>query len=164
MESTTDPASAPSPRTTTPPSAGGPPANGRPIGFWLKLVDRLIDERLAATLASEWASRRDWQVLNVLLGAGEGLTAAEVDEAVRPFLGGDEPTTLPVLEGLRRRGWVEAQGDRYRLAEAGVAARQRLEARVTDDRRALARGIAPQAYAATLGVLERMARNLGWTG
>ncbi|HEX6417801.1 MAG TPA: hypothetical protein VFZ77_04870 [Acidimicrobiales bacterium] len=140
------------------------PADGRPIGFWLKLVDRLVDERLAATLASEQVTRRAWQVLNVLHGAGGGLTAAEVDEAVRPFLDGAEPTTAPVLDGLRRRGWIEAHGDRYRLAEAGAAARGRLLARVSDDRRALAQGIAPHEYVATIGVLERMARNLGWTG
>ena len=36
----------------------------RPIGFWLKLVDRLLDERLDETLGD--LTRRHWQVLNVL--------------------------------------------------------------------------------------------------
>ena len=39
------------------------PTDRRPIGFWLKLVDRLIDARLEASLGG--LSRRHWQVLNV---------------------------------------------------------------------------------------------------
>jgi hypothetical protein len=40
------------------------PTDRRPIGFWLKLVDRLIDERLGAPLGT--LSRRHWQVMNVV--------------------------------------------------------------------------------------------------
>ena len=38
----------------------------RPIGFWLKLVDRLIDDGFARTLEEHGVTRRQWQLLNVL--------------------------------------------------------------------------------------------------
>jgi hypothetical protein len=40
------------------------PTDRRPIGFWLELVDRLIDECLEKTLGD--LTRRHWQVLKVV--------------------------------------------------------------------------------------------------
>jgi len=79
------------------------PTQSRPIGFWLKLLDRLIEEALDAALAGERLTRRDWQVLNVV---GQGATsAAELQERLQPFLD-SEGTTAPLLPHLRERGWV----------------------------------------------------------
>ena len=50
--------------STTP--ADQRPADRRPIGFWLKLVDRLIDEGFDAVLGDAGLTRRHWQVLNLL--------------------------------------------------------------------------------------------------
>ena len=136
------------------------PAERRPIGFWLKLVDRLIDERLNATLQNEQLTRRGWQVLNVLQQGGG--TAAEVDEQVRPFLSDVEPTATPVLQQLRELGWVSLDGDRYHLTSRGAAEFDRLRDRVSADRRTVTNGIDADDYRTTLAVLERMARNLGW--
>ena len=61
------------------------PTDGRPIGFWLKLVDRLIDKRLEASLGG--LSRRHWQVLNVVRKGRA--SQAEIDARVRPFIGAD---------------------------------------------------------------------------
>ena len=36
--------------------------NQRPIGFWLKLVDSLIDEQFASTLEEHGVTRRQWQL------------------------------------------------------------------------------------------------------
>jgi hypothetical protein len=76
------------------------PTDGRPIGYWLKLVDRLIDKRLEASLE---------------------------------------------------------------LTELGTNEFARLLELVSADRTTLMIGIAPEEYAATVSVLGRMARNLGWT-
>jgi hypothetical protein len=76
------------------------PTDGRPIGYWLKLVDRLIDKRLEASLE---------------------------------------------------------------LTELGTNEFARLLELVSADRTTLMIGIAPEEYASTVSVLERMARNLGWT-
>jgi hypothetical protein len=60
----------------------------RPIGYWLKHVDRLIDETLLRTLSADDLSRRHWQVLNTL-AAGPANVRALAD-VLRPFVG-DEP-------------------------------------------------------------------------
>ena len=64
------------------------PTDGTPIGFWLKLVDRLIDKRLDASLGG--LSRRDWQVLNVVRQGRA--SQAEIDARIRPFIGREGTT------------------------------------------------------------------------
>jgi DNA-binding PadR family transcriptional regulator len=138
------------------------PTSRRPIGFWLKLVDRLIDEGLEATLERARMSRRHWQVLNVLHDGPASVT--EADERVRPFLDGDEPSTAPVLDQLVDHGWAEACSDRFELTATGVARYERLLGEVSEYRRSLIAGVSDDDYSKTIGTLERMAVNLGWTG
>jgi DNA-binding MarR family transcriptional regulator len=146
--------------TVTTPS-GRRPAEQRPIGFWLKLVDRLIDEGLDAVLGEAGLTRRHWQVLNLL--RAEPATVQRTDTLLAPFLGGGEATTRPVLDDLHARGWVAWTGDqRAALTEAGAAAHAELLGEVSRSRARLAAGITPQEYAATIEVLRRMAGNLGW--
>jgi hypothetical protein len=40
--------------------------NRRPIGYWLKHLDRLIEDTFERTLSMEGLTRRHWQVLNTL--------------------------------------------------------------------------------------------------
>jgi hypothetical protein len=42
--------------------------SGRPIGYWLKRVVRLIDGQFERQLAEDGLSRRQWQLLNLLEG------------------------------------------------------------------------------------------------
>lgn len=135
----------------------------RPIGFWLKLVDRLIDEHFDSDLNEAHLSRRHWQLLNVLKREGHGMTIAEIDESVRPFLDETEPTARPTLDNLVERGWVFTDAGRYDLTSDGVAAFEPAFAKVSETRREVAHGITHDEYQATVAVLERMARNLGGT-
>jgi DNA-binding MarR family transcriptional regulator len=138
------------------------PAGQRPIGFWLKLVDRLIDDSFDATLGQAGLTRRHWQVLNLLQEAPA--TVQQTDAQLAPFLGGDQPTTRPVLDDLHARGWVAwADDQQASLTEAGRTAHADLRRRVAQDRARLAAGITPEEYATTVEVLRRMAVNLGWT-
>jgi hypothetical protein len=66
--------------STTPADQG--PADRRPIGFWLKLVDRLID----AVLGDAGLTRRHWQVLNLL--QTQPVTLQRIDTQLAPFLRG----------------------------------------------------------------------------
>ena len=134
------------------------PTDGRPIGFWLKLVDRLIDERLEASLGG--ISRRHWQVLNVVRQGRA--SQAEIDARVRPFIG-NEGTTAREVADLRQRGWLTSGTAALELSELGTDEFARLLELVSADRTALPIGIAPEEYASIVSVLERMARNLGWT-
>jgi DNA-binding MarR family transcriptional regulator len=130
----------------------------QPIGFWLKLLDRLIDTRLELSLGG--LSRRHWQVLNVVR---QGRTSqAEIDARVRPFIG-SEGTAAREVADLQQRGWVSPGTAALELTEPGTNEFERLLTLVSDDRTTLMNGIAPEEYASTVSVLERMARNLGWT-
>jgi hypothetical protein len=134
------------------------PTDRRPIGFWLKLVDRLIDTRLEASLGG--LSRRHWQVLNVVRQGRA--SQAEIDARVRPFIG-SEGTTVQEVADLQQRGWLTSGGATVDLTELGAIESARLLQLVSADRTTLMIGIAPEEYASTVSVLERMARNLGWT-
>lgn len=136
----------------------------RPIGFWLKLVDRLIDERLEATLTEHGVTRRQWQLLNVLERGAADLDT--LDAAVAPFLAsdpGDPESSAEHLEELVESGWLALEAGRYALTETGAGVVERLRAVVGEQRRAIGEGIGEEQYAETLAVLERMARNLGWS-
>lgn len=139
-------------------------APSRPIGFWLKLVDRLIDERFDEMLREQALTRRHWQVLSLLRQAPR--TLPEVDAQVAPFLGSGEESTRPVLADLRARGWVSGDDGPVgplTLTRAGAAAHDGLLEKVSASRRQVTAGISPGEYQATVEVLHRMASNLGWT-
>ena len=126
----------------------------RPIGFWLKEVDRLIEESFGRLLGEHGLTRRHWQTLNTV---AEGpVTAAELDAALAPF----EATVAPVVEELVTRGWVERAGDALMLTRAGRDAHTAVSQRVAVNRKALTDGISAEEYASVINVLERMAENL----
>ncbi len=133
----------------------------RPIGFWLKLVDRLIDEQFQATLEEHGVTRRQWQLLNVL--HAQNATIEQLDAAVAPFLGADE-TSAENLTELVESEWVESAAEGYSLTERGRAALDRLSQVVATQRTAIAQGITPDEYQLAVSVLERMAANLGYEG
>lgn len=139
----------------------------RPIGFWLKLVDRLIDEQFASTLEEHGVTRRQWQLLNVL-STGPA-TVEQLDAAVAPFLSAgtaDDPaeTSAEHLAELFDSAWVDATANGYALTARGRAALERLADVVATQRTQVAEGVTPDEYEQTVAVLERMARNLGYDG
>jgi hypothetical protein len=131
----------------------------RPIGFWLKLVDRLIDQAFDALLEEHGVTRRQWQLLNVLQRGPA--TLEELDAAVAPFLEDESGvSSAEHLEELVGSGWV-APG--YSLTETGATAMEGLGHAVGEMRSGMSVGVSEADYATTLAVLERMARNLGWS-
>lgn len=135
----------------------------RPIGFWLKLVDRLIDEQFASTLEEHGVTRRQWQLLNVL--STEPATVEQLDAAVAPFLSADDnESSAEHLTELIDSAWVDATPTGYELTDKGRAAFDRLAEVVATQRTVFAEGVSPEQYEQTVAVLERMARNLGFEG
>jgi DNA-binding MarR family transcriptional regulator len=130
----------------------------RPIGYWVKELDRLIEETLERALAGEGLTRRHWQVLNTL--APGGLERRQVDEALAPFLAAHGATLTPVLDELTGRGWVATAGDELVLTDAGREALATLGETVAAARARTTDGITEQEYASTVAVLERMCANL----
>jgi hypothetical protein len=131
----------------------------KPIGYWLKHLDRLIEGAFDRALADGNLSRRHWQVLHTL--ARGPATSAELNVALKPFTG-DEPTALaPVIDALTRRGWVTAEaGGRHALSVDGAAAHQRIRQDVDQTRRLSLRYVTTEEYAQVIDILQRMAAGL----
>lgn len=137
------------------------PAERHPIGYWLRLVDRLIEENFRLALGGATVTPRHWQILN-RLERGPA-TYAELDDEAAPFLAPHMPTVRPVVDDLCNRGWATPVGaDQVGLTETGVKSLKDIQARVAEDRQRLTDGISQQEYDATMDVLARMAANLGW--
>jgi DNA-binding MarR family transcriptional regulator len=135
----------------------------RPIGYWLKLVDRLIDEQFASTIEEHGVTRRQWQLLNVL--SREPATVEQLDAAVAPFLSADDQeSSVDHLTELIESGWVDATPSGYDVTERGRGAFERLTEVVATQRTVMAAGVTEEEYTLTVSVLERMARNLGHEG
>lgn len=137
-------------------------ANPRPIGYWLKLVDRLIEEQFAATLEEHGVTRRQWQLLNVL--EREPATVAQLDAAVAPFLSADDnESSLDHLAELLDSEWVAKSDDGYRMTDRGMTAFTRLSEVVSEQRTIMTAGITEDEYEQTISVLQRIAGNMGYT-
>jgi DNA-binding HxlR family transcriptional regulator len=133
----------------------------RPVDFWLKLVDDLINDHFGRALDEHGITRRQWEVMNLLT---KGPAAHdELEEVLAPFPPEIEPSALTEELGeLVESGWLVRQEEEYALTERGQTSYERLEPvlRATDEE--IARDISAADYATMLRVLEQMAVNLGW--
>jgi DNA-binding MarR family transcriptional regulator len=130
----------------------------RPIGYWLKKLDRLIDEQFEEQLGEAGLSRRQWQVINLL--EGDPRSVPELQSELEPFLQEDPDDLTDALSGLVTRGWVASQDNIVNLMETGQAQLKLIKAKVTELRQASMAGISPEEYQTTIDVLARMASNL----
>ncbi|GAB3941042.1 MarR family winged helix-turn-helix transcriptional regulator [Kribbella albertanoniae] len=127
--------------------------DNKPIGWWLKELDGLLESSFERLLAADGLTRRQWQALNAAAGP-EPIAAA-----LAPFLDGNAETLAAVTEPLAVRGWL--LGDE--LTPSGQAALTGLTAKVREQRRLVTAGVSNDEYAATIDVLRRMAQNLSAT-
>ena len=123
--------------------------DNKPIGWWLKELDRRIEASFEQLLALDGLDRRQWQALNA--AAGE----QQIAVALAPFLSGTDELA-PVVAPLAARGWLVGE----ELTPDGRAALERLTEKVVAHRRQVTAGIDAGEYAVTVGVLRRMAANL----
>jgi DNA-binding MarR family transcriptional regulator len=136
----------------------------KPIGYWLKHLDALIEAQFDAALAAFDIDRRQWQVLNSL--SRGPLTPAAVEEALAPFwnksAGLSEVLAGP--SGLVAQGWVrETSGpasDELTLTDEGVASHAAVAEHVEAMRGAILDGITTEQYVETVRNLATMAANL----
>jgi DNA-binding MarR family transcriptional regulator len=134
------------------------PGPERPIGYWLKNLDRLIDARFERQLGDAGLSRRQWQLINLLEDGPRSVP--ELHTELEPFLQ-DAPDDLQdALSGLVGRGWADSQEEIVALTEIGQAQFGLVTAMVAELRQTLMIGISAEEYQATTDVLIRMAANL----
>jgi hypothetical protein len=128
------------------------PASPRPIGYWLRVIDRRLDERMRELFAAEGLTRRDWRRLNLIGGS-------VADPRMSERLASRPERVAPLIE----RGWVAGEPDAWTLTKAGETARATLLERVSALRVEVAGAVSPEDFATTLASLEAIARTLGWS-
>ncbi|MEV6432123.1 hypothetical protein [Nocardia sp. NPDC051463] len=132
-------------------------AEKRPIGYWLKELDRLINERFDEDLAVGELGRRHWQMLHSL--AEGSRPAGEIRDALAPFwthAGEWEQEVAQLVE----RGFVVADSGMLSLTDAGRATHDEAFIRIGRRRRAMVEGITDEQYFETVRILEKMAGNM----
>jgi DNA-binding MarR family transcriptional regulator len=130
-------------------------AEERPIGWWVKRLDALLEEAVDAVVTAEGLTRRHWQVLHSLATGTE--QEAEVRAALADFPGDVDV----VVSDLVARGWVARLGSGgVRLTADGTAAHARVQRAVGRVRRHAADGLSRNEYERTILVLSRMVDNV----
>ena len=131
----------------------------RPIGYWLKHLDRLIEAAAERAFAEQKLTRRHWQIMNILRESSQD--AAGLTRAIRPFWGAGAITLDEVTGGLTRRGWLTRDdAGRYTLTPAGQAGHAAVEKKVHGIRSTFLTGLTEEDYRGTVRVLQRMAENM----
>jgi DNA-binding MarR family transcriptional regulator len=125
----------------------------RPIGWWVKRLDRLLEEAVDSVVSAEGLTRRHWQVLHSL--ANGTSQEADLRSALADFAGDVDA----VVDDLVHRGWVRGSTDGLALTDAGWSAHERVAAAVGRFRRQVAEGVSEQEYEQAVHVLGRMVEN-----
>jgi hypothetical protein len=131
----------------------------RPLGFWLKLLDRLIEENLDTALRPFSLTRRHWQILNLVAQGPQTVNAVMTELAA--FVP-EESQQEAILTELISASWVQYKQDELTLA---VSAEDRLvpvRAAINQARAQVSIGVSRSNYDTTITTLETMCRNLGW--
>jgi hypothetical protein len=133
----------------------------RPLDFWLKLVDTLINLHFRDMLDEHGIVRRQWEMMRLLSRAPA--SQDDLDAALAPLLPESEPgSSAAALAELIDSGWLTQINGVYELTARGRVVQRRLEEVFSQKNQDLAGGIDPREYALVLSVLQRIAANLGW--
>ncbi|MDQ4214947.1 hypothetical protein [Microbacterium capsulatum] len=123
-----------------------PAPSGRPFGFWITAVDRLVADRFATAFEDEGITRREWRILNLL----DGTVPA------------DRVPHGPKLRRLAELGWIERGDPGWTLTAPGAAAKARLTSAVSEIHAQVAGILDEDEFTAMAASLEKLARGLGW--
>lgn len=131
----------------------------RPIGYWLQVVNRRLDEVFDAVLLAEGdLRRRHWQVLNML--ADRPRTRAAVRRELAPFSDDDGDDISRVVDGLVAGDWCRQDADVVTLTDHGRGRLRQLRTVGHQFRTDVAAGVSEEDHAATLRTLRTLADNL----
>jgi DNA-binding MarR family transcriptional regulator len=133
----------------------------RPLGYWVKALDRLIDEQFEQAAEATGLTPGEWRVLNRLsVGAEQTET---VEESLAPLTDSGRPVA-DTLSALVTEGLVEKQAQEHRLTNDGYVRADQVEAAAMEQVRAqLGAELEQQEYDDLLATLERLAKALGWS-
>jgi hypothetical protein len=129
----------------------------RPIGYWLKHLDNLLERQLKTVLSAQRLTRREWQVLNTLSRSTADLSA--LTAALAPFWDAGDDVDA-VAQALITRGLVAAGPGGMALTDAGRATHAEAAAAVGHARAVVTEGMTVEQYQTTVANLATMARNV----
>ncbi|QAV70542.1 hypothetical protein ESZ53_08885 [Salinibacterium sp. UTAS2018] len=142
----------------------------QPISYWVKVVDRIIDDLFALTLEEHGITRRQWQLLVVLAKGPAGIDRLDIEiapfllpkSAVTPLAPATDPhtTSRESLDELVESDWLTTDGSLFDLTERGRGVVERLAAVIAGERTKATAGVTDEQYRTTVTVLETMAKNL----
>ncbi|MFE4631985.1 MarR family transcriptional regulator [Streptomyces sp. NPDC056773] len=141
---------------------------GQPAAYWTGVAyEALIAFTRARQVEKGYTQPQLWLLRNLsendISPDGEGMTVAELREAMRSYIRPEDdlPAEAAVLE---ERGWLRRDAeDRLWLTEEGEQARVDLARNAPAIRDALHQGIDDADYVVALKVLGRLIRNAGGT-
>ncbi|MFG2828384.1 MarR family winged helix-turn-helix transcriptional regulator [Streptomyces sp. NPDC048434] len=131
----------------------------KPIGYYLKALDTLINEDFAHVLSAHGLTRRDWQVLHSLALQGP-LARPVLARLLEPFRDPGSRTLDEVTRTLAARGRLVTDGDTLALTAAGRRIHAEAASLVDVSRARLMRGLTEDDYLRTVTVLDRMTANM----
>ncbi len=132
----------------------------RPIGYWVKLLDELIEDNLDHALRPLALTRRLWQLLNLL--ASGPRTQASIAAELAAFLSDDDLADALLLDA-QSHGLVQSDDGSVALTDEGRRRHRAAADAVNVARSRTSEHIDPTEYKTTIETLETMCRNLGWT-
>jgi DNA-binding MarR family transcriptional regulator len=131
----------------------------RPLGYWLKHLDHLIEEAFEQTLAAHGLTRRHWQVLHTV--AATPRSVADLEDELGLFLRDDPGSLTALVDDLTHRGWVDrTEAGRIQLTPEGRRGHGAVQRQVEQIRRRVTERISDADYTATVKTLGEMAANL----
>ncbi len=129
----------------------------KPIGYWLKRLDELIETNLDHALEPFGLQRRHWQTLN-LVAAGDR-RSGDVAAELAPFLeSSDRAESL--LNELIDTGWLQRTDDLFDFTDSGRSRFETAHSAVTTARTRVGEGLSRRDYETTVATLQIMCQNL----
>jgi hypothetical protein len=139
--------------------AGKTQALGRPIGWWLKEADALLDATFEDALRGTGVDRRGWQVL-----ASLAKRPTSRDDLVVSLAAFDAPSLVDaVIGGLQEKGWVEDSSAGLSLSPSGVLQQRTLATAVGAVRQKISEALPAEDYEALIILLARLVAALNRT-
>ncbi len=133
-------------------------APSRPIGYWLKRLDRSIEDGFERDLARWSLTRRHWQVLHTL--ATHPADQAAIRDALAPFWTDETITLDQVVNDLQIRHWAQRATEHLALTPEGETAHAEINAQIQASRARMMKDLTAQDYATVVRLLEAMTTNL----
>lgn len=130
-----------------------------PLAYWLSLVERLVQARIASVLDEHGVTRIQWRVLTILEEAPAPLATLQQSSEGLPPADEDETAESAVLELVESR-WVSGDAEQFELTEHGSEALRRMSATVAELRASALEGISPEEEEVMIAGLRRIAENL----